>query len=188
MTDRVPKVFCPSCGEMVDPFVMITGGEERIHCTECGLDLSQKEFKKKTMDRVLISDDSAITRKQVTELITSSGIAKDIIESENGRVFLSQLSELLKNKAQVDLIILDVNMPIINGIDAARTVRALEAGLKLAQKIPIVFFSVVKCDENFKKIMDITRPAAYLNKGNTADKEQFGKRLLDVINRIRPVA
>lgn len=184
MTEQIPKIFCPSCGEMVDLFVMITGGEERIHCTQCGLDLSKKEFKKKIMDRILISDDSSIVRKQVAELVVNSGIAKDIIESENGRVFLSQLSDLLKNNASVNLIILDVNMPIINGIDAARTVRAIETGLKLTQKIPIVFFSVVKCDDNFKKIMNITKPSAYLNKGNSADKEQFGKRLLEVIDRL----
>lgn len=170
---------------MVDPFVMITSGEERIHCTQCGLDLSNKEFKKKIMDRLLISDDSSIVRKQVAEIFANSGIVRDIVESENGRVFLSQLSDLLKNKAPVDLIILDVNMPIINGIDAARTVRAIETGLKLTQKIPIVFFSVIKCDENFKRIMNITKPSAYLNKGNSADKEQFGTRLLDVIDRLR---
>lgn len=185
MTEQIPKIFCPSCGETVDPFVMITGGDERIHCTQCGLDLSKKEFKKKTMDRILISDDSSVVRKQVAEIVVNSGIAKDIIESENGRVFLSQLSDLLKNKSVVDLIILDVNMPIINGIDAARTVRAIEIGLKLTQKIPVVFFSVVKCDENFKKMLNITKPSAYLNKGNSADKEQFGKRLLEVIDRLR---
>ncbi len=170
---------------MVDPVIMITGGEERIHCTQCGLDLTRKEFKKKVMDRLLLSDDSSIVRKQVAEICANSGIVKDIVESEDGRVFLSQLSDLLKNKAPVDLIILDVNMPIITGIDAARTVRALENGLKLAQKIPIIFFSVVKCDENFKRIMNITKPSAYLNKGNSADREQFGKRLLDVIDRLR---
>ncbi len=187
MAEQISKVFCPSCGEMVDPFVMITGGDERIHCTQCGLDLSKKKFEKKIMDRILISDDSAIIRKQVAELVVNSGIAKDIIESENGRFFLSQLSDLLRNKAVVDLIILDVNMPVINGIDAARTLRAMETGLRITKKIPIVFFSVVKCDENFKKMMNITKPAAYLNKGNSADKETFGKRLFEVINRIRAV-
>lgn len=188
MTAQIPKVFCPSCGIMVDPFVMITGGEERIHCTECGLDLSKKEFKKQGLDRVLIADDSAIMRKQVSEFMVNSGMAKDIIESENGRMFLSQLSDLLKVKATVDLIILDVNMPIINGIDAARTVRALETGLKLTRKIPILYFSIVKCDENFKKMMTLTKPSAYLNKGASPDKEEFSKRLIDVIDRIRDIA
>lgn len=188
MVEKSPKVFCPSCGEMVEPFVMITGGEERMHCSECGLDLSKKEFKKRVMDRILIADDSAIMRKQVSELVVSKGITKDIIESENGRTFLSQLSDLLKANAQVDLVILDVNMPVINGIDAARTVRALEAGLKRTRKIPILFFSIVKCDENFKKIMNLTKPSAYLNKGNSSDKEEFSRRLLDVIDRIRDIA
>ncbi len=188
MTEKIPKVFCPSCGEMVDPFVMITGGDERIHCTECGLDLSKKEFKKKVMDRILIADDSAIMRKQVSEFMVNSGITKDIIESENGRTFLSQLSDLLKAQASVDLIILDVNMPVINGIDAARTVMAIETGLKLSRKIPILFFSIVKCDENFKKMMNLTKPSAYLNKGNSSDRDEFSRRLLDVIGRIRDVA
>ncbi len=173
---------------MVDPFVMITGGEERIRCTECGLDLTKKEFKKKEMDRVLIADDSAIMRKQVSDFMAAGGIVKDIVESENGRTFLSQLSDLLKAHAAVDLIILDVNMPIINGIDAARTVRALEAGLKLPRKIPILFFSIVKCDENFKKMMTLTKPSAYLNKGTSSDKEEFSRRLIDVIGRIRDIA
>jgi CheY-like chemotaxis protein/ribosomal protein S27AE len=187
MADKIPKVFCPSCGEMVEPFVMITGGEERIHCSQCGLDLTKKEFKKKIMDRILIADDSAIMRKQVSELVISKGITRDIIESENGRVFLSQFSDLLKANATVDLVILDVNMPVINGIDAARTIRAMEAGLKLTRKVPILFFSIVKCDENFKKMMSLTKPSAYLNKGNSADREEFSRRLLDVIDRIRDI-
>ncbi len=188
MPEKISKVFCPSCGEMVEPFIMITGGVERIHCSECGLDLSKRESQKKVMDRILIADDSTITRKQVSELVISNGISKDIIESDNGRLFLSQLSDLLKTNATVDLIILDINMPVINGIDAARTVRAIETGLKLSRKIPILFFSIVKCDEDFKKMMNLTKPSAYLNKGNSADKGEFSRRLLDVIDRIRDIA
>ncbi len=187
MSSQVPKVFCPSCGEPVDIFVMISNGEERIHCSECGLDLSKKVYKQEILNRIIIADDSTIMRKQVAEALINSRISIDLIESENGRAFLSRLSELFKNNLDVDLAILDVNMPIISGIDAARTMRAMETGLKKTKKIPIVFFSVVKCDDNFKKIMNLTKPAAYLNKGNSTDKEQFRKRLIDVIDRIHNV-
>ncbi len=185
MTEQDQKVFCPSCGELVEPLIMLTGGEELVHCSVCGIDLTKRTYARKAVDRILIADDSNVMRKYVAGLLVDRGAAKDVVESEDGRVFLSQLSGLLKNKAAVDLIILDVNMPVVNGIDAARTLRAIETGLKVERRIPILFLTIVRCDENFKKMMSLTKPAAYLNKGASQDKEEFGKRLLDVIDRIR---
>jgi len=185
MGPKTPQGYCPSCGETVDAFVMITGGEEKIHCSQCGLMLD--EIKDKTvepLETVIIAEDSGVLREMLGTTLREKKVARSVITCPDGKDFLSSLTEKMKNNEPVNLAILDVQMPLINGINAAKTMRAMEEGFKRTKKIPILFFSVVRCDENFKKFLNFCKPAAYLNKGTSATPEQLASRVYEVISRL----
>jgi two-component system chemotaxis response regulator CheY len=91
---------------------------------------------------ILTVDDAMTMRKLIA--FTLSGAGHKVLEAGDGKAAL----EVLKT-ARVDLIISDVNMPVMNGIDLTRNVRKLpqhsktpvlivttesEAGAKLAGK------------------------------------------------------
>ncbi|CAM3700990.1 ANTAR domain-containing response regulator [Tsukamurella ocularis] len=69
-----------------------------------------------TPHRVLVAEDEAIIRMDLTEMLREEGY--DVVgEAENGQVALEKAREL-----QPDLVIMDVKMPIRNGLDAAQDI------------------------------------------------------------------
>lgn len=184
------KLFCPSCGEEVEYFVMVSGGEELAHCSNCGLILEterqpvKKEPKIRPLQYVIAAEDSPLLLKTITNMMLEKGIAKQVESCRNGEEFITKVTERLKNNQLISLSILDVAMPILNGINAAVIFRAIEKGFERKRFTPILFFTSYKCDETFKKVLKYAAPAKYINKGTGASPEQFAERLLQVIYQL----
>ena len=79
---------------------------------------------------VLIVDDNEIIRRGLRELFTAEPDFDMCGEAENGREAIEKAQEL-----HPDLIVLDLSMPVMNGIDAARVLR------KLVPTLPLIIFS-----------------------------------------------
>ncbi|GAB3134567.1 ANTAR domain-containing response regulator [Tsukamurella serpentis] len=66
--------------------------------------------------RVLVAEDEAIIRLDLSEMLREEGY--DVVgEAENGRVAVEMAREL-----RPDLVIMDVKMPVRNGLDAAQDI------------------------------------------------------------------
>lgn len=68
--------------------------------------------------RVLVADDHAVVRQGVRQLIESQPGVGTCSEATNG---LEALDHIKKNKT--DLVVLDLNMPDMDGLEAARAIR-----------------------------------------------------------------
>ena len=79
---------------------------------------------------VLIVDDNEIIRRGLRELFTAEPDFDVCGEAENGREAIEKAQEL-----HPDLIVFDLSMPVMNGIDAARVLR------KLMPTLPLIIFS-----------------------------------------------
>lgn len=182
------KLFCPSCGEDVEYFVMVSGGEELAHCSTCGLILHMPDKKKssalRSLQYVIAAEDSPLLLKTITHMIQEKGISKEVESCKDGEQFIAKVTERLKNNNQVSLAILDVAMPILNGINAAVIFRAIEKGFGKKRFTPILFFTSYKCDDTFKKVLKYAAPAKYINKGTGASPDQFAERLFEVISQL----
>lgn len=69
---------------------------------------------------VLAVDDDMINLKLLKSMLTKSGKVKEVIEAKNG----SDAIGALKARNDIDLILLDIIMPIMGGIDVLKVVRA----------------------------------------------------------------
>lgn len=69
------------------------------------------------MSKILIVDDSMFMRKGIRNLLRNNGFT-DIIEAENGAVAEEQF-----DKHKPDLVIMDITMPDIDGLEALKTLR-----------------------------------------------------------------
>jgi DNA-binding NarL/FixJ family response regulator len=78
------------------------------------------------MKKIIIADDHKIFRQGLKTLIVKEGIAEVIAEAQNGREFL----ELLP-KHNPDLVLMDIEMPEMNGVDATRKAISLYPDLKI---------------------------------------------------------
>ncbi len=172
--------YCPSCGEMVDTLVMVKTGKEELICACCGMVFRDTE-EIRTLRAVLAAEDSPLLLRKVSEMLEAKEVARTVIPCQNGEVFLENAVSRLRAGLPVSLAILDVNMPILNGINAATAIRAIERGMGMAKKIPILFFTSHKCDNNFQKVLKYCTPAHYINKGVGSSPEDFAERLYNVI-------
>ena len=81
--------------------------------------------------RLLLVEDLEINREIFITLMEPYGIV--ITEAENGQEALNVFSQ---NQDAFDIIVMDVQMPVMNGYEATRAIRAL--GTAAAQHIPII--------------------------------------------------
>lgn len=104
---------------------------------------------------VLLIDDSNIVRKVLMKTFGMTGIpVGQFLEAENGKVAL----ELLKQN-WVDLVFLDINMPVMNGIDFMRAFTQ-EQDFK---DIPVIVVSTEGSKER-REELDNAGVKAYLRK------------------------
>jgi len=69
---------------------------------------------------VLAVDDDMINLKLLKSLLLKSGYVKEVIEAKNGSDAIGEL----KGRDDIDLVLLDIIMPVMNGIEMLKVVRA----------------------------------------------------------------
>jgi len=69
---------------------------------------------------ILAVDDDMINLKLLKSMLMKTGKVKEVIEAKNG----SDAIGVLKGRDDVDLILLDIIMPIMGGIEMLKVVRA----------------------------------------------------------------
>jgi DNA-binding NarL/FixJ family response regulator len=80
---------------------------------------------------VLVVDDNPVVRRMVCEIFTSESDFEVSGEAENGQDAIEKAQAL-----RPDLIVMDLSMPVMNGMDAARILK------RLMPKVPLMMFSV----------------------------------------------
>ncbi|MEW6617813.1 MAG: response regulator [bacterium] len=83
------------------------------------------------MKRILIGDDNKLIRRALIETINREDF--EILEVENGKQILQKFEEY-----QPDLLIMDIKMPGINGLEVLKKIRTVN------QELPIIIISAYK--------------------------------------------
>lgn len=85
------------------------------------------------MTAVLIVDDNAFVRTGLSELFAREPDFEVCGTAENGRAAIDEA-----NRLHPDLIVLDLAMPVMNGLDAARALR------QMMPNVPIIMYSATQ--------------------------------------------
>jgi two-component system chemotaxis response regulator CheY len=121
--------------------------------------------------RALIVDDSSVMRKIVERSLRQAGLEPmAVLEAGNGVEGLDQLKA-----QQVDLILTDINMPLMDGLEFLRQLRAQE----LAPGVPVVMITTESSEEHVKEAI-LSGAQGYIRKPFTA--EQVKERVLPLIH------
>lgn len=75
--------------------------------------------------RVLIVDDAAFMRMMIKDILGKNGY-EVAGEAENGMKAVEKYKELTP-----DLVLMDITMPEMNGIDAVKNIKAMDPGAKI---------------------------------------------------------
>lgn len=80
---------------------------------------------RKKLIRILIADDHEAVRRGLRSALSAAGweVCADVV---NGKEAVAKVAEL-----KPDLIVLDISMPVMGGLDAARLIRAADPNAKI---------------------------------------------------------
>jgi CheY-like chemotaxis protein len=82
--------------------------------------------------KILLVDDEQLVRELLARLLTYSGFAVE--EAENGAAALQAARRL---DGSLSLVVTDINMPVMNGLEFARALRSTDP------RIPFLFITAV---------------------------------------------
>lgn len=82
--------------------------------------------------KVLVVDDSVVVRRLVSDALAEDPAIEVVGTASNGKIALSKLTTL-----DPDLVTLDIEMPVMDGLETLREIR------KLTPRLPVVMFSTL---------------------------------------------
>jgi len=94
------------------------------------------------MNKIMLVDDHAMFRDGIKVLIEDEGIGTVIAEAENGQKFLQLLQDY-----EPDLIIMDLEMPVMGGLEA------IKRALSINPQLKILVLTMLNDDINYTEIV-----------------------------------
>lgn len=109
-----------------------------------------------TTTRVLFADDHKVIRQALISMISSQPDIEVVGEASNGREAISLADNLLP-----DVIVMDVSMPEVDGVEATRVIKSRRPGVR------IIGLSMHD-DEHTKRMMKSAGAEAFMNKAESS--------------------
>jgi DNA-binding NarL/FixJ family response regulator len=108
--------------------------------------------------RILIADDHPIVRQGLKHILEAGGNIRSIEEAENG----TQVLNMIK-KTPFDVVLLDISMPGINGLETLEEIKKIQASL------PVLILSMYPEEEYAVRALK-AGAAGYLTKKSVPDE------------------
>ena len=118
--------------------------------------------------KILVTDDDDDDFFLIKQAFWDLDIDVDLKQIKDGRElieYLSTLQEKEKKGSLPDLIVLDINMPVMGGLEALKLLRSNRA----YEKVPIFMYTTSNSIEERNKCMQ-TGATAYFTKANTYEQ------------------
>jgi DNA-binding NarL/FixJ family response regulator len=117
---------------------------------------------------VIIVDDHKLFRDGLKFILSESGIAEVVGEASNGREFLTLLESI-----KPDLVLMDINMPIMNGIESSK--KALE----IHPDLNILVLSMYGDEEYYNTMIDLGVKGFLLKDADTSELKIAISKILE---------
>ncbi len=98
--------------------------------------------------KILLVEDNELNQEIAVEILKEAGFVMDV--ADDGEVAVEKMKTA--EPGQYDLILMDIQMPIMNGYEATKQIRAMDNS-KLAN-IPIIAMTANAFDEDKKAALD----------------------------------
>ena len=98
--------------------------------------------------RILLVEDNELNREIAIELLSFTGV--DVEQAENGKAAVDMVTE--NPAGYYDLILMDIQMPVMNGYKAARLIRGM--GREDTDRIPIIAMTANAFADDIKEALE----------------------------------
>ena len=120
------------------------------------------------MNKIIIVDDHSLFREGIKLLIENEQLGCVMAEAENGKAFLDLLDQ-----HQPDLVIMDIEMPVMNGLEA------IKQGLKRQPKLKFLVLTMLNEKTNYAEIIYAGAMGFVLK---TAGKKEFERAINTIMS------
>ncbi len=123
--------------------------------------------------RIAIGDDKQQVITSLSEELISTGQVEVVLTAHNGEEYLDRLNQLPENK-RPQVVLMDLDMPVMNGIEAVRI------GSALYENVQYIMFTVFDSDDNLFEALKAGADG-YLLKEETA--EDILEAIIEVVEK-----
>jgi CheY-like chemotaxis protein len=120
--------------------------------------IMDSEISRKRSNRIiLIAEDDWISFQYLRTILEKSDIT--VIHAENGE----QAVEIVRNKSDIDLILMDIKMPVMDGIEATKIIKRIRPDLPIIAQTAYTYseeknkIASIGCDEYLAKPLDYAK-------------------------------
>ncbi len=178
--------YCLCCGEDVPYHIVERGDRKEVVCSNCGFPLEVdvtpevEPVRKNTV--AFVAEDSDGVRNIIVDMLEHRHYVERVVACTNGVELVKAVADMHQKKfvdkeeIGLEFAIIDLNMPEMDGIAAARAIRSAEEGYKTS-KMPFLFFSAIVANEKIRDIFKSLSPSVYINKGKDIDKATLTARV-----------
>lgn len=160
----------------------------------------------KTPSRVIIADDAPTSRLILQEMLVEAGYS--VVAVEDGHELVQRIKQSLSDstREKFDLVITDIEMPRMNGLEATEAIRAIEKAYPAPSPLPIIAITAHALVEQREKMLAagvtyiVPKPVSpeslestlSLIRGDESKKELPGKRtrvidLQQILDELTPI-
>lgn len=185
---NVPR--CTLCGAVIDVGVSSSIGEGCEFDPSISLDeqsLIDESVSIPTLNEIVLVGFAPSIHQLLEDKVHEKNLAREVISCTNGEEMIVNVIDRLKGDSgngDIDLVLTEVPMPFLNGINAAIGLRAIEKTYPEHDLIPILFLTNKPCDETFKRVIKYLSPAKYATLGPVDDKERLTEHLTRIISLV----
>ena len=119
--------------------------------------------------RILVCDDDSMTLRTLEFQLKKDGF--EVIKTVNGR----EASKVLEDNFDIDLLIVDLYMPVMTGLELVTYVRT-----ELQRAIPIIVVSRVNVEDNIDEALELGANAYITKPFNLEDISKKVKNILNI--------
>ncbi len=119
---------------------------------------------KRIKAKILIAEDDWVSFEYLKLILSKFDI--EVIYAENGK----QAVEFVKNMPDIDLVLMDIRMPVMNGIEATKLIKKIRPDLPIIAQTAYAFSEerskilAIGCDEYLSKPMQSSKLNILINK------------------------
>ncbi|MCP4438992.1 MAG: response regulator [Aureispira sp.] len=99
---------------------------------------------------ILLVEDNLINQKVTKHILKKAGF--EVVLADNGQDAIDKFKQ--PNEQNIDLVIMDIQMPVLDGLSATKTIRAYEKTQKLTPT-PILAFTAHATKEDMERCLDV---------------------------------
>lgn len=133
-------------------------------------------------EHCLLGAYSPALKSILENIVKDKKLAKDWMTVNHGGEFIEAASIGFRDKKPFDLIITEVRMPLMGGIQTSIAFRHMEKAFGVKSPAPIIFFSEAERDTNLDKAVEYLKPARYLQ--TYPDLTEFRRRAEALVDKL----